>query len=194
MTSCNSRIHPRRKCENSQFQFEFQDLLDEHAQGLFVQLLNKIVFLIEYFYDNLGKEHILPVISVFGTIGFIVAVGYLLAYLVRIEEEDIQKKHNQKNNNYIGTSKAVPYVPELKLHELRAEKYNGLVRLLKPGCRTIILVTDLHSRPKLIPGFHKAVWPYRKYDSEPSRPNPSFVVFSNDSLQEQNFDVCAHVD
>lgn len=56
----------------------------------------------------------------------------------------------------------MPYVPELKLHELRAEKYNGLVRLLKPGCRTIILVTDLQSRPKLIPGFHKAVWPYRK--------------------------------
>lgn len=61
-----------------------------------------------------------------------------------------------------GTTKPVPYVPELKLHELRAEKYNGLVRLLKPGCRTIILVTDLQSRPKLIPGFHKAVWPYRK--------------------------------
>lgn len=56
------------------------------------------------------------------------------------------------------------YVPELKLHELRAEKYNGLVRLLKPGCRTIVLVTDLQSRANLIPGYHKAVWPYRKYD------------------------------
>lgn len=54
------------------------------------------------------------------------------------------------------------YVPELKLHELRAEKYNGLVRLLKPGCRTVVLITDLQSRSKLIPGFHKAVWPYRK--------------------------------
>lgn len=54
------------------------------------------------------------------------------------------------------------YVPELRLHELRAEKYNGLVRLLKPGCRTIVLLTDLQSRNKLIPAFHKAVWPYRK--------------------------------
>lgn len=61
----------------------------------------------------------------------------------------------------IGT-KSGTYVPELKLHELRAEKYNGLVRLLKPGCRTFVLVTDLQSRPKLIPGYHKAVWPYRK--------------------------------
>lgn len=53
-------------------------------------------------------------------------------------------------------------VQELKLHELRVEKYNGLVRLLKPGCRTIILITDLNSRKKLIPDFHKAAWPYRK--------------------------------
>lgn len=58
------------------------------------------------------------------------------------------------------------YVPELKLHELRAEKYNGLVRLLKPGCRTIVLVTDLQSRANLIPGYHKAVWPYRKYEAQ----------------------------
>lgn len=142
--------------------------------------------LLEYFGDNLGREHVLPVLSVFGTIGFIVAIGYLLAYLVRIEEEDIQKKQSTKNNNNNGkyhtihfdtvdftpfsldndlnegTAKTVPHVPELRLHELRAEKYNGLVRLLKPGCRTIILVTDLQSRQKLIPGFHKAVWPYRK--------------------------------
>lgn len=124
--------------------------------------MNKILLLIDYFYDNLGREHVLPVVSVFGTIGFIVAVGYLLAYLVRLEEENIQKKQNQKNNNNNGTARTAPYVPELKLHELRAEKYNGLVRLLKPGCRTIILVTDMQSRPKLIPGFHKAVWPYRK--------------------------------
>lgn len=54
------------------------------------------------------------------------------------------------------------YIPELKLHELRAEKYNGMVRLLKPGCRTIVLITDLKTRPKLIPPFHKAVWPYRR--------------------------------
>lgn len=60
-------------------------------------------------------------------------------------------------------------MPELRLHELRAEKYNGLVRLLKPGCRTIILITDMQSRPKLIPGFHKAVWPYRKWVSLLSR-------------------------
>lgn len=79
-----------------------QDLLDEHAQSIFVQIINKMFLLFEYFAENLGREHILPVLSVFGTIGFIVAIGYLLAYLVRIEEEDIQKKQSTKNLNNNG--------------------------------------------------------------------------------------------
>lgn len=139
----------------------------------------------EYFGDNISREHVLPALSIIGTIVFIVVVGYFLTWLVRMEEEDIQKKQSLKNINnnnngkenaiaisvkliltqicFAGVAQQKPYVPELRLHELRAEKYNGLVRLLKPGCRTIILITDMQSRPKLIPGFHKAVWPYRKY-------------------------------
>lgn len=69
-----------------------------------MQIFNKLLLLLEYFGDNLGREHVLPVLSVFGTIGFIVAIGYLLAYLVRIEEEDIQKKQSTKNNNNNGKS------------------------------------------------------------------------------------------
>lgn len=82
--------------------FVLQDLLDEHAQSILVQIVNKVFVLLEYFGDNLGREHVLPVLSVFGTIGFIIAVGYLLAYLVRIEEEDLQKKQTTKNNNNNG--------------------------------------------------------------------------------------------
>lgn len=89
---------------NFLFAFSLQDLLDEHAQSIFVQIFNKLLLLLEYFGDNLGREHVLPVLSVFGTIGFIVAIGYLLAYLVRIEEEDIQKKQSTKNNNNNGKS------------------------------------------------------------------------------------------
>lgn len=82
-----------------------------------------------------------------------------------MEEESIkqQKAKNAagNNNNNSGTS-LNSYQPELKLHEMRSEKYNGLVRLLKPGCRTILLVLDMQSRQQLIPPFHRAVWPYRK--------------------------------
>lgn len=89
-------------------------------------------------------------------------LAFLRQSLFHLQSKYIDRNKMSVFYSNIGTTKPAPYVPELKLHELRAEKYNGLVRLLKPGCRTIILVTDLQSRPKLIPGFHKAVWPYRK--------------------------------
>lgn len=52
--------------------------------------------------------------------------------------------------------------PKLNVHELRGETYNGLVRLLKPGCRTIVLICDKASKPKLLPKFYRSVYPYRK--------------------------------
>lgn len=102
-----------------------------------------------------------------------------------MEEESIQQQRNAKRNgnnnneppvgstdpsdtldNDLGspTSNGGSRQPprELYLHELRAEKYNGLVRLLKPGCRTIVLFVDGQSRLQLIPAFHKIIWPYRK--------------------------------
>lgn len=83
-----------------------------------------------------------------------------MSYLVKIEEENVRKK-----NLFKGTPTEdgqTEYIPELRIHEMRAEKYNGLIRLLKPGCRTIILIADQQSRPNLLPGFHKAIWPYRR--------------------------------
>ncbi|KAI9580148.1 hypothetical protein GQX74_000936 [Glossina fuscipes] len=93
------------------------------------------------------------------TIVLMFAVGYAMVYLVKAEEESLKAKGKLSSNVSLKQSR---YIPELKLHELRAEKYNGMVRLLKPGCRTIVLITDLRTRPKLIPPFHKAVWPYRR--------------------------------
>lgn len=162
-----------RSTEALSYEAEVQELLDEHAQGMLSKILNKVLITFEYLGDNLGQEHILPAVSVLATVGFILAVGYFMSYLVKLEEEAINKKRHgggtdktQQANGGTKTSSTstanANYVPELKLHELRAEKYNGLVRLLKPGCRTIVLVTDLQSRNKLIPAFHKAVWPYRK--------------------------------
>jgi hypothetical protein len=64
------------------------------------------------------------------------------------------------NNN----KKPKAAVPQLRLlHELRAETYNGMVRMLKPGCRTIVVLVDAQSKNKLLPEFHRIVWPYRKY-------------------------------
>lgn len=136
-------------------------MFDEHSQSLATRVIKRIIVSIDYLYDSLGKEHIFPVISVIGTVLFILGVGYLMTYLVKIEEENVRKQGHLPKQKPDGTVNPT-YVPELKIHELRAEKYNGLVRLLKPGCRTVVLIADAQSRVKLLPGFHKAVWPYRK--------------------------------
>ena len=53
-------------------------------------------------------------------------------------------------------------MPELKIHELCAETYNGMIRLLKPSCRTVVLIVDRESKEKLVAKFYKHAWPFRR--------------------------------
>ncbi|PNF40918.1 hypothetical protein B7P43_G14976 [Cryptotermes secundus] len=158
-----------------------KELIDEHAQGMMSRIVMKLLQTADFFKDNITKDQLLPLLSILATILFIVAGGYVLSYIVRMEEESIKKQqyaHGQNitdeelisndtgqsdgftcNNN--RTPKAA--VPQLRLlHELRAETYNGMVRMLKPGCRTIVVLVDAQSKNKLLPEFHRIVWPYRK--------------------------------
>ncbi|XP_046993030.1 dnaJ homolog subfamily C member 16 [Schistocerca americana] len=149
-----------------------KELMDEHAQGIMMRILAKVFSAVDYLKDNITKEQLLPLLSVLGTVVFIVIGGYIMTYLVRLEEESIRKKQctngaapKPETGNYETTTlkkTGKPTTPELRLHELRAETYNGMVRLLKPGCRTIVLLVDTQSRNQLIAAFHKTVWPYRK--------------------------------
>ncbi|XP_039969011.1 dnaJ homolog subfamily C member 16 [Bactrocera tryoni] len=150
-----------RTSETFSYETFVKNLFDEHAQSLINRWLSKVEYISEYLIDNLEKEHILALLSLLGTIIFMFVVGYVMIYFVRVEEENLKQKGHLNGSNSTSL-KHNRSPPELKLHELRAEKYNGMVRLLKPGCRTIILLTDIKTRPKLIPSFHKAVWPYRK--------------------------------
>ncbi|XP_066588233.1 dnaJ homolog subfamily C member 16 [Prorops nasuta] len=134
-----------------------RELTDEHAQGTVEKLIKRALLTVDYLSDNFTKEQILPLISLLATLMLIGAAGYGMSYLVKLEEASVQAERAQ----YKETAKTSTQ-PQLKLYELRVEKYNGMVRLLKPGCRTIILLVDTQSRLKLIPAFHRAVWPYRK--------------------------------
>ncbi|XP_070072582.1 dnaJ homolog subfamily C member 16 isoform X2 [Drosophila takahashii] len=136
-----------------------QKLFNEHSQGILTKWISRLLYLVDYLSDNIEDEHLLAAFSLLGTIGFMFAVGYLLIYFVRAEEENLKAQGHLLNSPDIRRGNLIP---EMKLYELRAEKYNGMVRLLKPGCRTLLLITDFQSRNKLIPYFHKAVWPYRK--------------------------------
>lgn len=75
--------------------------MDEHAQGLLFRIVTKLYTSLEYFVDNLGSEHIWPALSVVATILFILGVGYLMSYLVRMEEDTVKRNENkdQLNNN-----------------------------------------------------------------------------------------------
>lgn len=73
--------------------------MDEHAQGMITQIFNKMLLTFEYFGDKVGQEVILPILSVIASIVFVVAVGYTMAYFVRMEEEEIQKKKSNKSSS-----------------------------------------------------------------------------------------------
>ena len=49
------------------------------------------------------------------------------------------------------------------MHELRAETQFGLIRLLKPGCRSIIILVDAESKETLLQQFARHVYCLRKY-------------------------------
>jgi DnaJ family protein C protein 16 len=98
-------------------------------------------------------------LSLVVTVGFILVGGYVMNYLVKMEEESVRKQLGAKG---MKVDKKGKVVPELKIHELRAETYNGMIRLLKPGCRTIVLIVDRESKEKLVPKFYKLAWPYRR--------------------------------
>ncbi|PIO59618.1 hypothetical protein TELCIR_18915, partial [Teladorsagia circumcincta] len=47
------------------------------------------------------------------------------------------------------------------IHELRAESYFGMIRLLKPGCRSLILLVDEQNKEKLLMQFAQYILPLR---------------------------------
>lgn len=51
---------------------------------------------------------------------------------------------------------------EQLVHELRAETFFGMVRLLKPGCRSLVVLIDEETKDLLLPEFCRYIWPWRK--------------------------------
>ncbi|XP_026742846.1 dnaJ homolog subfamily C member 16 isoform X4 [Trichoplusia ni] len=145
------------------YEAHVQELLDEAALGRVWRLVLSLCEWSERAAAGLRTQRALSALSVLATVALVLAAGYLMAYLIRVEEESVQrqKEERKKQNGAVKKNNNEPS-SELRLHELRAEKYNGLVRLLKPGCRTIVLLVDMQSRVQLLSKFHKIVWPYRK--------------------------------
>uniref|UniRef100_A0A2S2QAW4 DnaJ subfamily C member 16 n=1 Tax=Sipha flava TaxID=143950 RepID=A0A2S2QAW4_9HEMI len=139
-------------------------VLDEHGQSLIARIATRAQqHVITMFYtmiDLVINHGLFFIYIVFLMIG-IMMVTYFLYTLVETEIMEINKKVDQTKTKPSQTVRQ----RELKLHELRAETYNGLVRLIKPGCRTIILLIDNSTAVLLARQFYHVVWPYRKNKS-----------------------------
>jgi DnaJ family protein C protein 16 len=136
-----------------------EQLVDEHASTIFARIASKMIELSEVLRDNITKDELIPAASLVLTVAIIIAGGYVMSYLVKIEEENVQKQLGARG---LKVDRKGKVVPELKIHELRAETYNGMIRLLKPGCRTVVLIVDRESKEKLVAKFYKHAWPFRR--------------------------------
>lgn len=166
----------RRDKVDLPFRAALKPIVDEEAPSLLKRIEMKIVDFGERLYRWITKKdglHILILISL--------TVVMLTYYIIRFFRDEMkgfkeftdsnQYKSNSTKNNGQGkhrtdmdsanaTKKKLEN--DVKLIELKAETYNGLVRLLKPGCRSIILLCDAKSEQKLLPLFTNIVRPYRR--------------------------------
>ncbi|GFR00470.1 dnaJ homolog subfamily C member 16 [Trichonephila clavata] len=154
--------HLMQSAETLPYDAQVSVLADEHALGLFSRVLNRMILMGDVLWDNITRQEILPALSVLASMGFIILVGYIMSYLVQLEEQSIQEKYQREGKQVPGVSTKSKPEYHLHIHELRGETYNGLVRLLKPGCRTLVLLVDSESKMKLLPIYYKTVYPYRK--------------------------------
>ncbi|VVC33606.1 Hypothetical protein CINCED_3A011183 [Cinara cedri] len=131
-------------------------VLDEHSQSLLSRIGARAQqHLINLFYT---------MVNIFINNGiFLLYTVFLMIGVVLIIEDEIKEiKVEPKKPK---SSSQLQRHRELKLHELRAETYNGLVRLIKPGCRTIILLIDNNTAVLLAQQFYHIMWPFRKNKS-----------------------------
>lgn len=126
-------------------------------------------------------------LSVVGTLLFILFTGYFLNHFLADRDQKLPgfeptgqekpppyseqwhpddpktaERKKSEHSNSDANRKRIWREMEPMIHELRAETYFGLIRLLKPGCRSIIIIVDRDSKDALLPKFARYVFPYRK--------------------------------
>jgi DnaJ family protein C protein 16 len=138
----------------------------------------------ETFVFHASKDELLPALSAVGTLAVIIILGYVLNHIAnkeeiesrkekerlqraakqRMKDEGIKYKHQCRIYTYnVHTNNCRPQPYDDILRELRSETYFGMVRLLKPGCRTIAVLVSNDTKQTILPEFRRCVWPWRKF-------------------------------
>ncbi|VDM48912.1 unnamed protein product [Toxocara canis] len=169
------------------YQAALVTLTDEFRPSLFTRISRAAMRMGETAWFHLSKEEALPVLSAVGTFLVILLIGYGLNYAA-ISEERTHSARQEKRKATTGngddqwhpedprtgpqrnpSARSTASIRERRImremtplmHELRAETYFGMIRLLKPGCRSIVVLVDEQSKDILLPQFAKHVWPIR---------------------------------
>lgn len=158
------------------------NLINEYAPSWWTRMCRGLVRMMQSAWFHLTKEEAYPVISAVATFLVILVIGYGLNYMnqearprkVSPEKpksfagdewhpEDPQAKSEaaQKPNPQARLQRALS-IMNPHIHELRAESYFGMIRLLKPGCRSLILLVDEQSKEKLLMQFAQYILPLKK--------------------------------
>uniref|UniRef100_A0A8R1HFU2 Uncharacterized protein n=1 Tax=Caenorhabditis japonica TaxID=281687 RepID=A0A8R1HFU2_CAEJA len=162
-------------------------IVDEYGLSIFTRFSRSFWRFWEVAWFHLSNEETYMFLSAVGTLSMIMVVGWLFSYFQ--EKPNDQKKRKPKANDVAdltGDAKTAnewhPDDPNTKkdekekqasgknrfaiimkplIHELRAETYFGMIRLLKPGCRSMILLVDPESKEALVNKFSQYVYPLR---------------------------------
>lgn len=187
----NARWNPKRPDELDRASIELYQFVNGYKQDLFSPQ-NKVVItpladeegpslldrILWRFINNVGRfMYYVSSRDSFSAIIVLIACACITSVFLynspisaQIPVDITNSRQFEVPNN--STKQAKPWSPDfssqrvldddLRIIELKAETYNGMVRLLKPGFRSIILLTDHETIHKLLPNFRKAVWPYRR--------------------------------
>ncbi|VDN29094.1 unnamed protein product [Cylicostephanus goldi] len=153
-------------------------MINEYAPSWWTRMCRALVRMVQAAWFHLTKEEAYPVLSAVATFLVILVIGYGLNYM---NQESRPKKEKPKHHNaeewhpedpHAKTEPPAKPNPQARLqralsimnphiHELRAESYFGMIRLLKPGCRSLILLVDEQSKEKLMMQFAQYILPLR---------------------------------
>ncbi|XP_014664478.1 PREDICTED: dnaJ homolog subfamily C member 16-like [Priapulus caudatus] len=137
-----------------------KNLIDEHAKSVVGRIVSRCLSLYEYIVWDITRDEFLPLFSIIISIAFILVGGYVMAYLVNLEEENVSRTKEERNE--LRKKKDLEKLPKaVSLYELHGGTYDGLVRLLKPGCRTIIIFVNDEIKQHLLERFVQTIYPYR---------------------------------
>uniref|UniRef100_A0A5S6Q7L9 J domain-containing protein n=1 Tax=Trichuris muris TaxID=70415 RepID=A0A5S6Q7L9_TRIMR len=134
------------------------ELRDENGPGVYHRLAKNLVKGVRQFLKGISKEEALPVVSVVATFAVIFLFGGLLHYAANADEQS----PNRSSPSRSSLAMDKPAVLSRLIRELRAETYFGMVRLLKPGCRTLVVLCDANSKDTLVSQFGDMIWPWRR--------------------------------